>query len=236
MTNTFKDGKKKAVTFSYDDGVLQDIRLIEIFDKYGLKCTFNLNSKLLGNYGELVLDRKCIPHIKVNPDDVRTVYANHEVAVHTLSHPNLTMLDEKDIIRQVEEDRLNLSELCGYEVIGMAYPCGGTNNDDRVADIIKNNTGVQFSRTITSSHSFDLQDNLYRFNPTVYHNSEWDKMVELAEEFIKLETDKPQLLYIWGHAYEFDINNNWKKFEEFCEMLSGHKDIFYGTNREVFGL
>lgn len=236
MTNTFKNGKKKAVTFSYDDGVLQDIRLIEIFNKYGLKCTFNLNSKLLGNYGELVINGQCIPHLKVNPEDVRNVYAGHEVAVHTLSHPNLTNLGEKDIIRQVEEDRLNLSELCGYEVIGMAYPCGGTNNDDRVAEIIKNNTGVQFSRTITSSHSFDLQENLYRFNPTVYHNGEWDKMVELAEEFINLETDEPQLLYIWGHAYEFDIHDTWDKFDEFCKMLSGHDDIFYGTNREVFGM
>lgn len=38
------NGKKKAVTFSFDDGVTQDIRLIEIFNKYGLKGTFNLNS------------------------------------------------------------------------------------------------------------------------------------------------------------------------------------------------
>ena len=37
------NGKKKAVTFSFDDGVMQDIRVIEILDKYGLKGTFNLN-------------------------------------------------------------------------------------------------------------------------------------------------------------------------------------------------
>ena len=30
-------GKMKAVTFSYDDGVTQDQRLIRLFDKYGLK-------------------------------------------------------------------------------------------------------------------------------------------------------------------------------------------------------
>ncbi|HNX14524.1 MAG TPA: polysaccharide deacetylase, partial [Oscillospiraceae bacterium] len=35
------DNKKKAVTFSYDDGVTQDIRLIELFNKYGMKATFN---------------------------------------------------------------------------------------------------------------------------------------------------------------------------------------------------
>ena len=38
------NGKMKAVTFSYDDGVTQDKRLIELFNKYGLKATFNINS------------------------------------------------------------------------------------------------------------------------------------------------------------------------------------------------
>ena len=31
------NGKKKAVTFSYDDGVEQDRRLIALFNKYGMK-------------------------------------------------------------------------------------------------------------------------------------------------------------------------------------------------------
>ena len=40
----FPGGKQKALTLSYDDGVQQDIRFIEILDKYGIKCTFNINS------------------------------------------------------------------------------------------------------------------------------------------------------------------------------------------------
>ena len=47
------NGKKKAITFSFDDGVAQDIRVIEILDKYGLKATFNLNSARLGMKGTL---------------------------------------------------------------------------------------------------------------------------------------------------------------------------------------
>ena len=34
------NGKMKAVTFSYDDGVEQDIRFIELLDRYGLRGTF----------------------------------------------------------------------------------------------------------------------------------------------------------------------------------------------------
>lgn len=44
MKMILKDGKTKVLTLSYDDGVVQDIRLIEIMNKYGLKGTFNINS------------------------------------------------------------------------------------------------------------------------------------------------------------------------------------------------
>ena len=229
----FETQKKfKALTLSYDDGVTQDIRLIELLNKYGLKCTFNINSDLLSQPGLLNRGSR-IAHYKIHKNDVRTVYEGHEIAVHTLTHPNLTQCDQSEIIRQVEQDRLNLSELAGYEVVGMAYPCGGVNNDDRVAEIIKSHTGVRYSRTITSNRSFDLQDNLFRFNPTLHHLS-FDKMMELGQQFVDLKPDKPQIFYIWGHSFEMDYENDyWGRLEEFCKLIAGKEDIFYGTNKEV---
>lgn len=229
------NGKKKAVTFSFDDGVTQDKRLIEIFDRYGLKCTFNLNSGLLGRKNTLQFKSATVVHNKVLPEEVREVYKNHEVAVHTVHHPNLTEIaDDSKVIRQVEDDRKALSALVGYEVVGMAYPCGGVNNDDRVAKLIAENTGVKYARTITSSFSFDLQQNLYRFNPTVYlHGDGIARATELAKEFLAIETGEPKVFYIWSHAYEFDIHDTWGEVEEFCRLISGHDDVFYGTNTEV---
>ena len=40
----FPEGKSKALTLSYDDGVEQDRTLLDILNAAGLKCTFNLNS------------------------------------------------------------------------------------------------------------------------------------------------------------------------------------------------
>ena len=40
----YPDGKKRALTFSYDDGSANDRRLVEIFNKFGMKGTFHLNS------------------------------------------------------------------------------------------------------------------------------------------------------------------------------------------------
>ena len=229
------NGKKKAVTFSFDDGVTQDIRLIEIFNKYGLKGTFNLNSGFLGLNGTLDRNGRIVRHDKIAADKIKEAYKGHEVAVHTLTHPNLTGLDEKEIIRQVEEDRVRLSELCGYEVVSMAYPCGGVNNDDRVAKVIGENTGVRFARGLDSTYSFDLQENLLRFKPTVYYIE--DCLDEVVDRFLSEDRDEPALLYIWGHTYEMDAEYiSWEKFEAVCKKLSGHSDIFYGTNKEVFGL
>lgn len=232
---TFKEsGKRKAVTFSYDDGVSQDIRLIELLNKYGLKCTFNLNSGLMGDRFTNNHNGRIITHYKFRPEEIRQVYQGHEIAAHTVNHPRLTELYEEQIIHEVETDRLKLSELTGYEVVGMAYPMGGINNDDRVAEIIKNHTGIAYCRTITNTDSFDLQENLYRFNPNVYHIRETDRLMEMGRRFVELKADKPQIFYIWGHSYELDHEpDNWEKLEAFLQLISGKDDIFYGTNSEV---
>ena len=123
------NGKNKALPFSFDDAVTQDIRLIELLEKYNLKCTFNLNSGFLGQKG--ILDRwgRRISHYKIHPEDVKYVYDGHEVAVHTVNHPVLPDCSDEVVIREVEQDRISLSELVGYEVVGMAYPSRGIGDD-----------------------------------------------------------------------------------------------------------
>ena len=225
------DGKMKAVTFSYDDCTMQDIRLVELFNKYGLKATFNVNSELLGSKNELVREGVTVRHDKIAADDLKRVFDGHEVAVHTLTHPYLQAIeDENEIVRQIEEDRKNLEKIVGYKVEGMAYP-GNGNDSDRVAKIIKERTKIKYARTTTSTLNFDIQDNLYQFNPTIHHSEE--ELFRLGEEFINLKTNTPKIFYIWGHSFEFDVRSDWGRFEDFLKLISGKTDIFYGTNNEV---
>ncbi|MBQ8640545.1 MAG: polysaccharide deacetylase family protein [Lachnospiraceae bacterium] len=225
---------KKAITFSYDDGVTQDRRLIELFNKYGMKGTFNLNSELLGQENAIVREGVLVNHTKVKPEEVRSLYAGHEIAAHTLTHPNLAhVTDDQEIIRQVERDRENLSQLAGYEVIGMAYPGGGINFSAHAAKLIEEHTGVRYARTTVCNYGFEVQKDLYQFKPSVYHVMEMDRMFELGKKFLESTSKEQQIFYVWGHSYEFDIFDTWKRFEEFLKMMSGHEDIFYGTNRQV---
>ena len=63
---------------------------------------------------------------------------------------------------------------------------------------------------------------------------EYDKMMELGKKFIELKPEAPQIFYIWGHTYEMDFeSDNWVKMEAFLKLISGHDDIFYGTNKQV---
>ena len=225
------NGKKKAVTFSFDDGVTQDIRLIEILNKYGLKGTFNINSGLLGLPRTLERNNHKVNHTKIKASEVKAVYEGHEVAVHTLTHPTLVELDEETIIRQVEEDRKALEQLCGYPIVGMAYPNGPF--DERVIKTIAENTPILYSRTVCNTHAFGVQkENLLAYEPTVYYIE--DCLEEIVDKFLASESEEDQLLYIWGHSYEMDAEYiSWEKFEEICKKLANREDIFYGTNKEV---
>ncbi len=225
------NGKKKAITFSFDDGTLQDVRLVEILNKYGLRGTFNICSALLGKPNTVRRHGLEVDHSKVRAEDVREIYAGHEVAVHTLTHPWLNRLDDESVIREIEQDRVALSELCGYEVFGMAYPFGVY--DDRILKLMRERTGIRYSRTIKNTHAFDLpkEDELLTWHPSVYYiEPEFESVVD---EFLALDREEPALLYIWGHSFELDSDIAPSEFERICEKLSRREDIFYGTNSEI---
>ena len=226
------NGKMKALTFSFDDGVSQDERLIEILDRYGLRATFNINSGFFGGKNELIRNGVAVRHDKLTEEEALRVYAHHEVAAHTLTHPFLPKAADEEVRRQVEEDRLRLEKLFGRDIVGLAYPCGGQNNDARVRTIVKERTGCRYARTIESTGNFEMPADVYAWNPTVYY-IDTDLMFALGEKFLALQPETPQLFYLWGHAYELDAWNFWERFEDFCRRMSGKEDIFYATNREV---
>jgi hypothetical protein len=78
-----------------------------------------------------------------------------------------------------------------------------------------------------------VQNNLFRFNPSVYH-LDFGEMMELGQKFIELKTNEPKIFSIFGHSYEMDYEEDyWVRLEEFFKLISDKDDIFYGTNKEV---
>lgn len=224
------NGKMKAVTFSYDDGIEQDKRLVEMLNRYGLKCTFNLNSGVMTHESAWVNNGKAIH--RMEPAEMKGLYDGHEIAVHCLTHANLAGLTEEELEQEVLKDRENLEALFGCKIHGMAYPYGTF--DENIADFLARN-GFSYGRTVWSRGETETPSgNLLMLRPTAHHNE--DGLLAVIDSFVRLEEkdmDAPQMLYIWGHSYEFDVNGNWERLETICRMVSGHDDIFYGTNHEV---
>jgi peptidoglycan/xylan/chitin deacetylase (PgdA/CDA1 family) len=229
----FPNGKMKALTLSYDDGVEQDRRLIEILNRCRIKATFNLNSGLQTGANSFVKQdtrQKDIWVRRMNVRGLKELYAGHEIAVHGLTHPHLENLDEETIRNELEQDKLNLERIFGVQVYGMAYPFGTYN--DLVIRMVKA-AGLRYARGGKSTYSFDIPRDLMSYQPTCHHKD--PRLMELAEQFVKMKSaTTPQVFYLWGHSYEFDTDNNWQVIEDFCRFISRREDIFYALNREAF--
>ncbi len=216
--------KKKALTLSYDDGVKQDVRLIEIMVKNGLKGTFNINTGMF-NDGERYLNR-------MTEEEAYKLYAENgmEVAAHAYTHAYLDKLSVNECTYEVLTDKTNIEKATGKITRGMAYPYGTYN--DAVVDVLKN-CGILFSRTCVTTKNFNIPDDWLRLTSTCHHNE--PTLMLLAEKFAQQQVSRnPILFYLWGHSYEFDNNNNWNVIEEFAEYLGDREDIWYATNSEIF--
>ena len=212
----YPDGRKKALTMSYDDGHIYDRRLVELFNQYGIKGTFHLNSGFFGR--EQILDSA----------EIGELFKGHEVSAHSLTHPALSLTPGELLTAEILEDRKNLESLVGYPVRGMSYPFGDFN--DAILKALPA-LGIEYSRTVLSHGRFQLPGDFLQWHPTCHHG---DNLMARLEAFRHTsEWQQMPLLYVWGHSYEFHRNNNWELIEEFCRAASFLDDVWYATNIEI---
>lgn len=231
----FPEGRAKAVTLSYDDGCLADRRLAEIIDRYGIKCTFNLNSNHL------------MWSIEKNGDFHKDFLANgHEVAVHGKLHKAPGRLRAVEGIRDVLYCREELEKHYDMIIRGMAYPDSGIRvmSNGVSYENIKHylsDLGIAYARTLGNDNdSFELPTDWYAWMPSTKHTN--PKIMDYIDKFLNWDLSQnaycaarfPKLFYMWGHAYEFDNDNNWDLLEEICKKLGNRDDIWYATNIEIY--
>ena len=213
----FPDGKDKALTFSYDDAQIYDRRLVSIFNQYDMKATFHLNSGTLGQEGF------------ITADEVGELYANHEVACHAVTHPYFNQLSGAQTAAEIYEDRKALEAYCGKIVRGFSYPFGEYN--ERLIETARN-LGIVYSRTVQDTMNFNLPSDFMLWHPTCHHNKVTD---EFMDDFLNPQGYRNlSLLYIWGHSFEFERQDNWDHISYVCDKLKGRKDVWYATNIEIY--
>ena len=230
MFMRFKNGKAKAITLSYDDGNIQDKRLISILDPQGIKATFNINSGLFAKEDATDWGR-------MSKEQAIALYVDsgHEVAVHTVTHPFLEKLPLPIAVDEVLSDRKSLEKDFGGVIRGMAYPYG--TYSDALIDALQS-IGIAYARTVIATHDFRIPTDWLRLTATCHHTD--PAFLELTDKFLASDPNKeqynrtPLLFYLWGHSYEFDNDKNWNVIEEFAEKVGNREDIWYATNIEIY--
>ena len=221
----FPGHRELAFTLSYDDGVPADKRLVEMFNRYGLKATFNLNGEEVDKVARFPID------------EAKALYLpnGHEVAVHGAKHYSFGEVPSGMVLQEVMDNRRALENTFGTLVQGMAYPNGSVS--DEVVELLKA-CGITYARPVVSTEKFEIPTDWLRMPATCHHKN--PRLMELAETFLKggnrrhFFYHKPLLFYVWGHSYEFDNDNNWEMMEEFCKYIGGREDVWYATNGEIY--
>ncbi|GAA2523226.1 hypothetical protein Ahu01nite_056890 [Winogradskya humida] len=99
-----------VVTFTFDDGVTDQLAGVTMLDDHEMDGTFYINSALVGATGYMT--RAQLGTLAA---------AGHEIGGHTATHQDLTTLPADEMNRQICQDRDTLLSW-GYAVTSFAYP------------------------------------------------------------------------------------------------------------------
>ena len=212
--HVYPGGKKRIVTFSYDDGHENDARLIELFNKYQVKGTFHLNGGAASE--EEIIKR-------------RARYQGHEISCHTVTHGWPARMPYQSILSETMENRRLLEAIAQYPVVGMSYPSGSYNEEVKTAMKM---CGIVYSRTTKNTGNFQLPEDFLEWHPSCHHRN----ALELCDSFLeKLDSQwVGPLFYIWGHSHEFRTEDDWQMMETLLQKLAGNEKIWYATNFEIY--
>ena len=180
----YPGGVGKALTLSYDDGWIEDIRLVDIMTKYGIRGTFNLhNDELKRQNGNTSLTiEETYEHI-LNP--------GHEIAAHGAFHRAEGQQRAIDGISDVLFNRLELEKKFDRIIRGMAYPDTGINRfaNGATYESIKRyltDLDIAYARTLGGDNdNFLLPTDWHQWMPTAHHDN--PKLFEYADKFLNIE-------------------------------------------------
>lgn len=245
--------RRKYFVWSFDDGLEQDKKIIEILKEFGMGATFHLNSGLLGDktyegrIGNLGITEKAaarfdptarhllayVEHFRIPEDELCQVYEGFEIASHTRSHVNLVKSTDTERQTEIEDDVTALSEKFGQKVIGFAYPYGV---GARQSSAVLRAAGIRYARTVKTDTSFRFPKDPLQMPMSCWHIS--PKTFDRLNAFFQAEPGEDDLFFLmFAHGYEFDFGtkeSNWDKFKRICEVVAAHADVTCCSIGEAF--
>lgn len=234
----------KAVTFSYDDAWYTDIDLVNMFNKYGAKCTFNIigsylvNPSRTGYLGQWLQSEYGYDSVQTI-EYIKNLYKGHELSDHGYNHlvVSNSNYSDSDIINDINSNQKYLKDILNVDTRGIAWSTGYIN--EARADTYENildtlyQSGHRYARA-KENGEFNIPENWMLWHSTCHGIDD-----ALTEKYIALEdTGDLKVYYIWGHSYEFEDGKSyqlysWDQLEQTLKKLSG-ANVYFATNGEIY--
>lgn len=222
----WKDGRRIALTSSWDDGTEHDRRLVAILNRYGLKASFNLCSGKFGLNAEQSGWKEFIA-----ADEVAALYQGHEVCSHTVNHPRMWSVPVDQLRWEILEDRARLEALVGYPVRGFAIPYNWPTGMGWTREFVRS-CGFKYMRNSESVPQFEHPSDFMDWHPTAHCSAD---LHTLWADMLQRDHDQPgQLFYVHGHSYEFEDEWGWDVIEAFARLASETAGVYHATKGEIY--
>jgi len=148
----------KSVVLTFDDGfkILEKFAF-PILKRYGFPATVFLPVTFIGEADRFSREKSKEERSLLGWDDIqRSMTNNIYYGSHTMSHPDLTTLDDQQLMYELLESKEILKKHLQLRFIALAYPFGSS--DERVKKAARNSgydCAVAFDNVLSNSHNSD---------------------------------------------------------------------------------
>jgi peptidoglycan/xylan/chitin deacetylase (PgdA/CDA1 family) len=206
----------------WDDGVVSDIRLIELLRKYDSKATFNLNPGMHPDERDTSVwvepgfkewSYKGFRCGKVGKNELLSIYKGFQVASHCWKHEGAGIVPDDQFLESALDARHFLEDLFQQECRGFAWP-GGRYTPETCR--LLREAGFAYGRTTRNSNDVTKVDDTMIFDPSCHFQDSlfWEKYEQAKQTGV---------FYFWGHSYEMiDSPGLWQQLEQKLKYI--HED------------
>jgi len=237
--------KHVIVTTSWDDGHKLDLKLAKILQKYGIRGTFYISPK----------NREISQENLLSNEDIVRLSRDFEIGAHTMTHPRLTEISDKEASREIADSKNYLENLINKKVLCFCYPGGKYNK--RIIRLVEE-AGFCYSRTM-QKFKFDLAGDFLTSGTTLethrnslitlpldslkiikfsrydliefFKNLHWEHFAKKTFDYIEKHGG---VYHLWGHSWVIEKGNYWEKFEQVLRYISNKINVKYYTNIDTF--
>lgn len=179
-----RDFPDRPIVLTFDDGYRDNsVNLLPMMKEFGFKGVLFLLGDAAADYNFWDADGGDHHDALMTLEEKKAfVQAGWEIGAHSMTHPDLTVMDEDQTRWEVEESKRRLEKDLGTEVISFAYPGGRV--DERVKRTVRQ-AGFSFG-VATDTGGLHIEDDRFQvFRVNIFPHDKWFQIMKKSSSWYR---------------------------------------------------